>query len=88
MKYLYIVSWALTVEKECPDFKADKYGRYPSTHCLVLHLGKDEHQKVFNDRKEAFDFYTNGLSEAKDNEIHIMPIGGIFDLKIDSVKTN
>lgn len=59
---LFIVTWILhsVVPTQCPDWKPDKYGQWPSVHCAVNHFyvevqNREAEFKTFKEAKEFVD---------------------------------
>ena len=90
----YIINWCLTVtvSTSCPDaIIPDEFGRIsnPMTTCAALHTKQNtdcSNTRVFDNRKEAFEFYDRILEETKINAFSIY-VPRIHDVKIDSIYT-
>ena len=55
--FFWVVTWKIGtwVSEPCPDFKPDKFGRWPATMCAVAHgrIEQSEMSRRFDDEQEA-----------------------------------
>lgn len=93
MLAVYVVRWTTLAMAECPDYKPDEFGRWPTTHCLVLHAKSVPQSKEFTDKREAREFFKRAQAQEpkKMNVIggepaRILNLGDIFDVKFEEIR--
>lgn len=80
----FVVTWNLCEAAECPDYRPDEYGRWPSYHCCVMHYKFMPMSKEFETRLEA-ERFIEGAGWRPGSFQHV-EVGKVSEFKIEEKK--